>query len=492
MRLLAIILCFICSPAFAGSLPLLGAGTQGICPFAGDNGCAAAPANGSVQFSNFFSSRALQSGQSFTTRPPWNVAGVDYAVGAPTTGTFCDVQNGASCAAGALGTGTTAGCAYTATGNPAGGPQVSCTGVHNVVFDHWDFNASGTCTYLTATNTGTMTVTNSKFAWSNTCNLTSLISFSSGNLTGLTFTSNTVDGCPGRDQSVCYQWLTNLQASQFILWNTLKNTPTTLTYNAFFWAPPRFMNIGTSDTGDMNFKYNYLEGLQSPKAKFTATIDNGAGTGVTPGTIMCLSGSPTYGTVANGNTVFAIGMVAGSYALGPPGTACPGGATSWPLLSAPNQAITARTMYVSSSNHGDTIINTMAAAKTRTNYNLVGNTYLSLSTNLANTGAWIVNIAGGGASTITTNTLIDHNTSVDNTSAYSNRAINSAVVYSSPTTMTTTNLTVTNNYAGVTGALFCYNAVFSSAGATLSGNVILENGTSWNAVGLANCVGHGS
>ena len=47
------------------------------------DGSIGAAAGGTVQYSNFFTSRALQSGQTYSTRPPWNVAGVDYAVGVP-------------------------------------------------------------------------------------------------------------------------------------------------------------------------------------------------------------------------------------------------------------------------------------------------------------------------------------------------------------------------------------------------------------------------
>ena len=57
------------------------------CPQGGganDNGCAAAPANGQYINASFFTT-APQSGQAaYSTRPPWNVAGVDYAIG-PTT-----------------------------------------------------------------------------------------------------------------------------------------------------------------------------------------------------------------------------------------------------------------------------------------------------------------------------------------------------------------------------------------------------------------------
>jgi hypothetical protein len=62
-------------------------------------------------------------------------------------------------------------------------------------------------------------------------------------------------------------------------------------------------------------------------------------------------------------------------------------------------------------------------------------------------------------------------------------------VYVSPATMTVTNLTITNNYAGVTGANTCFNLAPAATSLTISGNIVMENGTSWDS--FPTCTGHG-
>lgn len=52
------------------------------------DGSGGAPANGSFQISSFFNGYAQQYGQSYTTRPGWRVAGVDYAIGIASNATI--------------------------------------------------------------------------------------------------------------------------------------------------------------------------------------------------------------------------------------------------------------------------------------------------------------------------------------------------------------------------------------------------------------------
>jgi hypothetical protein len=75
---------------------------------------------------------AQQSGQSYVTRPPWNVCGVDYACGAPSTTGLKDPAAEAAT--------LPSGCSYGATSSVNGGPQVTCgRGGAAAVFDGWDF-----------------------------------------------------------------------------------------------------------------------------------------------------------------------------------------------------------------------------------------------------------------------------------------------------------------------------------------------------------------
>src|ERR1035437_6550905 len=58
--------------------------------YASVDGSLTAPVGGSFQRTNFFTSYALQNMQSYVTRPPWQVAGVDYPVGIPSSVTLKD------------------------------------------------------------------------------------------------------------------------------------------------------------------------------------------------------------------------------------------------------------------------------------------------------------------------------------------------------------------------------------------------------------------
>jgi hypothetical protein len=102
----------------------------------------------------FFSSYAPQNGQAYVTRPPWNVAGVDYAVGIR------------SAYAGRLKDPATAplptGCAF------YGGsmPYVECANVHNLNISGYNFGATPVGAVqldIKGGVTGTLTISNDKF-----------------------------------------------------------------------------------------------------------------------------------------------------------------------------------------------------------------------------------------------------------------------------------------------------------------------------------------
>lgn len=99
-------------------------------PTGQSDGCPGAPtgtANNSTlyQRTNFFTSYAPQSGQNYgSTRPGWNVAGVDYPVGIPGGTVFVDpaTTSGTVCPTGISGS-LSPTCNYNPTGNLLGGPR---------------------------------------------------------------------------------------------------------------------------------------------------------------------------------------------------------------------------------------------------------------------------------------------------------------------------------------------------------------------------------
>ena len=65
--------------------PAVGAHATPSCAYVGtasSDGCASSQPGATTRYANFFTGYAAQSGQAkYRTRPPWNVAGVDYPVG---------------------------------------------------------------------------------------------------------------------------------------------------------------------------------------------------------------------------------------------------------------------------------------------------------------------------------------------------------------------------------------------------------------------------
>jgi hypothetical protein len=128
------------------------------CPYgtAYADGCSAAPtANAdTIEVPNFFTGYAQQNGQTYATRPPWNVAGVDYPVGI-----------NSSYAASLMDPSTVplpTGC------NFIGGalPYVKCANVNNLNISGYDFGHTAVGSvglYIGAGVTGTLTISNNKF-----------------------------------------------------------------------------------------------------------------------------------------------------------------------------------------------------------------------------------------------------------------------------------------------------------------------------------------
>jgi hypothetical protein len=190
------------------------------------DGCQGAQANGSTYITNFFSGYLLGN-PSYVTRPPWNVAGVDYPVGYSGTLRSAAVS------------GNLPSCASTSGAN--GTVKVSST---PCTLDHLDF--TGMCVNITATS-GTVTFTNDKFVWvSGGCDPsgTSIINTPSGSSTNVTL------------QYVEFRHSFSSNADGAVLLRGSGNL--TASYSAFYYAPHHVLD--SYGAAIYNLSYNYVEG----------------------------------------------------------------------------------------------------------------------------------------------------------------------------------------------------------------------------------------
>src|SRR5579864_2924448 len=201
------------------------------------DGSASAPI-GTVQDPTFFSG--------YTTRPPWNVAGVDYAVGVPSGTVLKDWQT-------LSGPGISV---DTATG------LVRVNSTSGVVIDGYDFSLHGGAIVEFINSPGGV-VKNSKFvngSLSNAIYTNALISADT-NSPGLTVTNNTIDG--GTPTYTNGSTLISAGGGGTIVvkYNSLKN------------SPQHALEIlgGTSGNATLDYEYNMIE-----------DIGNGGGVGNHP------------------------------------------------------------------------------------------------------------------------------------------------------------------------------------------------------------------
>jgi hypothetical protein len=212
------------------------------------DGCAGAP-TGTVdnitlfQHPTFFSGYANQSGQTYITRPVWNVAGVDYPVGIPGGTSFLDPTVAS----------LPSGCTYSPTGSSTGGPVVNCTGTVNASFIGYDFTGtkvgSHGCIVLQnqANGTGIFTVKNSYFC-TDSVNNAGMI----GQVNGAGDIPFDIENCVFNGNALN----TNKGASAI----TLSSAPhSTLKYNVFKSIPGR--PVASNALGADIMEYNYLEDM---------------------------------------------------------------------------------------------------------------------------------------------------------------------------------------------------------------------------------------
>jgi hypothetical protein len=162
---------------------------------------------------------------SYATRPPWKVAGVDYAVGVPAMTTLTDWQ---------LLSGPGIGVDTSATNG-----HVSVYNTSNVVISGVDFSLHGGA-YLFFVNSPNPTVTNSNFGGANLAAVLSNVISADSNSPGLTVSYNTIDGggaglgsslvgaAGGGTTTLTYNWLKNFP--QHVLEQNTQNVPYAVNY----------------------------------------------------------------------------------------------------------------------------------------------------------------------------------------------------------------------------------------------------------------------
>lgn len=446
------------------------------CPqgFAYGDGCQSAPRNGSVQHSDFFTSYALQSGQAYVARPPWNVAGVDYAVGYPTTTVFKNPNVDA----------LPTGCAKN--GSPV---QIVCQNSSaNVTFDGWDFSLNS-CIHLqtNANYTGNLTIKNSKFGYGSNCSTrANLLDLNGG--ASLTMTSNSFDGNG-------IQWLQdNKNAIALVSWQS-NLAPVTATYNVFIHSPVRFFTSASS--GNETWQFNYFEGLNA-ESIFQASINS---------TTMTVT-SVVSGTVPikNGMTVFDGGAVQSAGTKICDNTICTqaGSGTGGVGTYSINHSFSLGVLPYQSNfgNHGDPLLLNFGSGAGLCASNCVMGTMSFQFNTLLAPNNW-----GGGTAGITpyegirspqgttiTTLNADHNTLIANAlgGATGNGAVSYSTIGVQVAYVTVTTANVSANYVDPTGAFHCFS-ITSGGGITnnnTSGNVNLLDSSTPDFSGDASCHGH--
>lgn len=216
------------------------------CPYGSGytDGCSAAPAANAdtIQQPGFFSSYAPQNGQAYVTRPPWNVAGVDYPVGIQSdyAGQLKDPSTAA----------LPAGCAFY--GGAA--PYVNCANVHNLNISGYDFGHTAVGSVqldIAGGVTGTLTISNDKFF--NGKNVDSQyfgVIIYETNSANVVMKYNYLDG---NGVNIPTGNLATMVADQ-------STGSLTFQYNAILNVPSKALAYSTGNS-NVNISYNYGEGL---------------------------------------------------------------------------------------------------------------------------------------------------------------------------------------------------------------------------------------
>jgi len=459
-----------------------GGGSGGNCPQGTGvaDGCLAANSSSAIRHSNFFSGYANQVSQTYSTRPPWNVAGVDYPVGHYTaTGSLTDPA-----------VTQPSGCTYSATGSGGGGPILDCRGAAALTISGYNFGpvgGHGATVLQIQDNRGanTVTITNNLFVSDDNSINSSIncpIIIPTNGVFSLVMTYNTLDNCSYVDTycAVALSGSAALNASQMYDQHVGNGTRQ---YNAFLNTAGQVIRGG--GTGTLTDQFNYIEGL-------TMVAANGY-----HGEYIIYS-HPSAVTTGLKDTV----VVSFNTCLIP--TTSLGGITSCFYFSGGASGVFTASLAANVLTLS-TDINTGAKRAVTLNDYVGASSFLpdgvqisSLITGTGNTGTYGVSGASGfsfSAQQVSTgleffNSTLDHNVIVANTR--SGAATISAGLEFGYNIYNVSS--VTNNYVDATGILS--GRTFYSAGVnctnptTFNGNINLLNGAAintWNGTPGINC-----
>jgi hypothetical protein len=260
----------------SSAFPAHGGGAISVCggdTYSATDGCLGAPVGGDIQIANLYTSYGLQSGQTYTARPPWYAAGVDYPVGISAASFPLKDPTIAS---------VPVGCVYTS--SPS---RLTCTNAAAPTFDGFDFlNTAQGCVRLLfqGSSTGPIILSNTRFKNGTKCDIagSDLINIGVGVTSDVLFWGSTLDG-------------DGINSPYNLIALVENNTTgcTTIRYSAFFRSSGR--NIDLNSTCGLDAKYSYAEGWMY--ALKTATN----GSTVSGNAVLHFAAVPAY--VANGMQV---------------------------------------------------------------------------------------------------------------------------------------------------------------------------------------------
>jgi hypothetical protein len=223
--------------------------TQLQCPSAYADGCSAAPTESSTAIAdgiqvlvpNFFTGYAQQNGQTYVSAPPWNVAGVNYAVGinASYAGNLMDPATAP----------LPTGCAF----HGGTSPYVACANVNNLTISGYDFGhsvAGSVQLYIAEGVTGTLTISNNKFFNGPTLDSDFFgVDITDNNSANVVMNYNYFDGNgPGIPNGLLVAMVLDQSTGSL-----------TFQYNALLNITSKGLSYGSDS--NVNVSYNYGEGL---------------------------------------------------------------------------------------------------------------------------------------------------------------------------------------------------------------------------------------
>lgn len=275
-------------------------GSGGGCPFSGTaavDGCTSSP-SASAQFPTMFTGG---SGDSYVTRPAWNVAGVDYGVGPPSGQTYINPSISVP-----------AGCTY----STATAPHVTCSG-SNISLNGYDLTIGGGV-FVLFNNCNNCAITNSKMGGlgynpaSGVCSTYFFIVIQEGSSAGLTMTNNILDGGSTVPGAVGCQNYGLYLASTATSGNTA-----TVKYNYVHNLPCQFVTIGASGNNtSVIMKYNLLVDMAPVSGAHDNYLQSSIGVGTSQSTDV--EYNMQYQTIAGNGEFFQLaGLATGAITVNP-------------------------------------------------------------------------------------------------------------------------------------------------------------------------------